>query len=153
VLVDGMDIYDSEYAIWRPVYKDHAYRKVRMEKIEVLKEFAAEGKKPRNDEFPRPLAPVDDLPPATVITHVIPGAAGKLEVRGTTADNGTVQKVLVNGRPARALAANFAQWEVVLENQHPGVVQLAAHAEDAAGNVEKVPHILKLTLPRRAAPR
>jgi hypothetical protein len=92
-------------------------------------------------EFPKLLDPVDDRPPATVITHVSPSALGKLFVRGTTSDNGTVTKVLVNGRPAKATAGNFAEWEFVLDGAKPGATKLTAYAEDAAGNVEKWPHI------------
>jgi hypothetical protein len=91
--------------------------------------------------FPKLLDPVDDLPPATVITHVTWLAGGKLHVRGTTSDNGTVTKVIVNGQTARALRPNFAEWEVVLTGVQAGV-KLQAHAEDAAGNVEKLPHVL-----------
>jgi RNA polymerase sigma factor (sigma-70 family) len=91
-------------------------------------------------KFPKLLDPVDDLPPTTVITHVSKLADGKLRVRGTTADNGTVKKVVVNGHPARQVAANFAEWEVVLTDTGRGEVQLKAHAEDEAGNVEKRPH-------------
>jgi hypothetical protein len=98
--------------------------------------------------FPRPLDPVDDLPPATVITHAGPSTPGRLVVRGTASDNGAVKRVLVNGREARAVTANFAEWEVVLEGVHPGTLRLAAHAEDAAGNVEKRPHELAVTVPR-----
>ncbi len=83
--------------------------------------------------------PVDDLPPATVITHVHRDG-DRLIVRGTTADNGTVRRVVVNGREARATEPNYAQWEVVLEGAQPGPLQLVARAEDAAGNVEKRPH-------------
>src|SRR5439155_2983483 len=74
----------------------------------------------RDVAFPRLLDPIDDLPPATVITHVHrePGERGvstpRLIVRGTTSDNGTVRRVVVNGKEARALVANFAEWEVVL---------------------------------------
>jgi hypothetical protein len=100
----------------------------------------------KDADFPGPLHPVDDLPPVTVITHVA-RAAGKLLVRGTTSDNGTVQRVLVNGQPARAAAANFAEWEVTLENPSVGEVKLTAHAEDAAGNVEKMPHVLSVQAP------
>jgi hypothetical protein len=92
--------------------------------------------------FPKLLDPVDDLPPATVITHVGRPVVGKLTVRGTTSDNGVVTKVLVNGRAARPLAPNFAEWEVVLEVAQSGKVTLTAHAEDAAGNVEKQPHVV-----------
>ncbi len=97
--------------------------------------------------FPRVLDPIDDLPPATVITHVSRPKDGKLTVRGYTSDNGTVTKVLVNGRPARSLAANFSAWEIVLESGRPGELKLAAHAEDAAGNVEKLPHTVVVKIP------
>ncbi len=92
----------------------------------------------KNVEFPKLLDPIDDLPPATVITHV--GRQGnKVVVRGTTADNGTVKRVLVNGKPARAVAGNFAEWEAVLDGVKG---EVKAHAEDAAGNIEKRPHIV-----------
>jgi hypothetical protein len=92
-------------------------------------------------EFPKLLDPVDDLPPTTVITHVSQASDGKLTVRGSTADNGTVKRVLVNGKEAKALADNFTQWEVVLSDAKPGL-KLSARAEDAAGNAEKRPHVI-----------
>jgi hypothetical protein len=92
--------------------------------------------------FPRPLDPVDDLPPTTVVTHVS-RAGGKFTVRGTTADNGTVKRVRVNGVEARATAPNFAEWELVLDAAGP--VELTAVAEDAAGNVEKNPMRVTVT--------
>jgi hypothetical protein len=98
-------------------------------------------------EFPKLLDPVDDLPPVTVITHVRP-EGDRIVVRGTVADNGTVTKVLVNDHAARALSANFAEWEVILTGIRPGELKLAAHAEDAAGNVEKRPHELTVAVAR-----
>jgi hypothetical protein len=98
--------------------------------------------------FPRPLDPVDDLPPATVITFVGQPDHGKLVVRGTTSDNGTVTRVLVNGREAKATAPNFAEWEIILDRVRPGDLKLTARAEDAAGNAEQFPHELSVTLPR-----
>jgi hypothetical protein len=92
-------------------------------------------------EFPKLLDPVDDLPPATVITHVI-RKDGKWLVRGTTSDNGTVKRVLVNGREARSLSPNFAEWEIILDTTGDG--RITAHAEDVAGNVEKLPHSVPL---------
>jgi hypothetical protein len=47
-------------------------------------------------EFPKLLDPVDGLPPAAVITHVRPEEI-RVVLRGTTADKGTVKKVLVTG--------------------------------------------------------
>jgi hypothetical protein len=96
----------------------------------------------RDIEFPQLLDPVDDLPPTTVITHAQRSAANQIVVRGTTADNGTVKRVLVNGRPARPVAANFAEWEIILEGTARGEMKIEAHGEDAAGNVEKRPHVV-----------
>jgi hypothetical protein len=90
--------------------------------------------------FPNLLDPVDDLPPATTITRVTRDGS-KVTVHGTTADNGTVKRVAVNGQPARATADNFAQWSVTLDRMPAGEGRLEAFAEDAAGNVEKTPHV------------
>jgi hypothetical protein len=79
----------------------------------------------------------DDLPPATVITHVAK-KDGKLVVRGSTTDNGTVKRVAVNGTEAKSLAANFGEWEVTLD----AAAEVKAVAEDAAGNVEKTPAVV-----------
>jgi hypothetical protein len=98
-------------------------------------------------EFPRLLDPVDDLPPATVITHV-KAEGGRLVVRGTTTDNGPVKKVVVNGREAKALAPNFAEWEAVLSDVKAGELKVSAHAEDAAGNVETRPHVRGVVVPK-----
>ena len=87
--------------------------------------------------FPELLSPVDDLPPATVITSVT-ASGGKLLVRGTTSDNGEVKRVVVNGREARPLAPNFLEWEAEIDPSE----KVSAHGEDAAGNVEKLPHQL-----------
>jgi hypothetical protein len=97
----------------------------------------------RGVPFPKLLDPVDDLPPATIIMHVRRSGA-TLVVRGTTADNGTVAKVLVNGRPARALAPNFAEWEAVLAPEAGALKEIRAQATDAAGNGESRPHIVAL---------
>lgn len=92
--------------------------------------------------FPEIPVPVDDLPPTTVITHVVKDGA-KWVVRGTTADNGDVKGVTVNGQAARSLRPNFAEWEAVLDGSVAGG-RLQAHAQDAAGNVEKRPHLVVL---------
>ena len=91
--------------------------------------------------FPQLLDPVDDLAPTTVITSVDRSSPGKLIVRGTTADNGPIRKVLVNGKEARSTSANFAEWEIILDGSG-GSTRLEAHAEDAAGNIERRPHIV-----------
>jgi hypothetical protein len=149
VLVDGMDVHNADYGVWRPVYQRHAYRRLTVAQTREPEAFA-KGKKPDEAAYPGPLGPVDDLPPVTVITHVS-ARAGEVEVRGTTADNGTVTRVLVNGQAARALAPNFAEWAVTLERPRPGTLTLRAHAEDAAGNVEKAPHVIEVVVPAGGA--
>ena len=89
--------------------------------------------------FPALPEVVDDLPPATVITSVSK-KDGKLVVRGSTTDNGTVKRVVVNGKEAKATAANFSEWEITLD----AATELKAFAEDAAGNVEKTPMVVQI---------
>jgi hypothetical protein len=97
--------------------------------------------------FPQLLDPVDDLPPATVITSVVRRGT-VLVVSGTASDNGTIRTVRVNGKEARLVRPNYAEWEAILPWQPAGEVRLTAQAEDTAGNVEKVPHMLVVS-PRR----
>ena len=94
-------------------------------------------------EFPQLLDPVDDLPPTTVITG-IRRDGDRVIVTGTTADNGTVKRVLVNGHEAKSLRDNFAEWEIALEGIPSGELKLEAHAEDAAGNIEPRPHVMTI---------
>ena len=144
LLLDKLDIYDAEYGVWRPEYKRHAYRAIHFDKVPEKTQYGFADKAPNKEvDYPKPLDPVDDLPPITVITQVL-RHKGKLVVRGTTSDNGTVRKVLVNGQPARPLAANYAEWEVTLDDLPAGEARLSAHAEDAAGNIERLAHVLTM---------
>jgi hypothetical protein len=93
-------------------------------------------------DFPKLLDPVDDLPPATVITQARRQGDNQIVVRGTTSDNGVVKRVLVNGVEARPLRTDLSEWEVVLRDAPRGALKVQAHAEDAAGNIEKRPHIV-----------
>jgi hypothetical protein len=94
-----------------------------------------------NTPFPQLLDPVDDMPPTTVITH-IQRQDKRVIVRGCTADNGNVKRVVVNGKEAKAITPNFDQWEIVLEEEPTDPLKIKAFAEDAAGNVEKRPHVV-----------
>jgi hypothetical protein len=95
----------------------------------------------RNVAFPKLLDPIDDLPPVSVITHVIPIGKDTLRVRGTCSDNGVIAKVMVNEVAAKALRPNFAEWEATLTGTHRDVI-LRARATDTAGNVEPTPHAI-----------
>ncbi len=97
-----------------------------------------------NIDFPKLLDPVDDQPPATVVTQVSRTADGQWRVHGVASDDGVIRTVIVNGRPATATAPNFAEWEVVLDAATDAIT---AHAEDAADNVET--HAHRVALPRQ----
>jgi hypothetical protein len=84
---------------------------------------------------------VDRFPPITVITQVR-RADGRLVVRGTTADDGAVRAVVVNGAAAKAVAVNFAEWEVRVDPPKDG--RLSASAVDRAGNEEPRPHTAQI---------
>ncbi|WP_165068041.1 G8 domain-containing protein [Paludisphaera rhizosphaerae] len=141
VRVDGMDLYDSQYGIWRTVIDGHEYSDLKMDRIISRQIF-----------FPRPgnaktegiafLNPVDDLPPSTVITDVRLkdklDPSGPLIVRGSTCDDYGVLKVVVNNRQANALRPNFAEWEVELVAPANGWIE--ASAQDSTGNFERTPH-------------
>ena len=88
--------------------------------------------------FPELLHPVDDQPPATIITSVR-RSGNEWIVRGTAEDNGDIKQVVVNGIAATALRGNFAEWEVTLKSLAPDKAYTAT-ATDMAGNVELLPH-------------
>jgi hypothetical protein len=99
-------------------------------------------------QFPQLLDPVDDLPPTSVVTHFKRDGEHVI-VRGTTADNGTIKRVVVSGVEARAVASNFAEWEAAVPMKTAeggGLPQIEAHAEDEAGNVEPRPHVAMIQL-------
>jgi hypothetical protein len=93
--------------------------------------------------FPTLLEPVDDLPPATVITSA-KAVGNRLLVRGVSQDNGEIASVTVNGHPAKigGTAPGSADWEITLEAPRDGL--LRASATDRAGNREVTGHELKL---------
>jgi hypothetical protein len=139
-MLDGFDAYDGEYGIWRPEYVRHAYRELSFEKVKPELHYAfVNGESPvGRSDFPAPLTPIDDLPPTTVITHVLASESGKLLVRGTTSDNGQVTKVTINDHEAKPLAPDFSEWELTLTVPSDG--KLTAASQDAAGNAEQTPH-------------
>ncbi|MBW3540459.1 MAG: G8 domain-containing protein [Planctomycetes bacterium] len=102
-------------------------------------------------EFPQLLDPIDDLPPATVVTSLSPAvpvkaADGVLIVRGTTTENFRTKKAVVNGVEAANLDYNYHLWEARLTDVKPGRLEIVAHSEDEAGNIEQVPHRFTVTV-------
>ncbi|MDB6005438.1 MAG: hypothetical protein JWR15_2425 [Prosthecobacter sp.] len=146
LLLDGMDVHHAHYALWFASYDHHAYRGIHLDDISVNPDFQPIGKQPVAADYPGELKAVDDLPPQTIITSVVKQADGTWLVRGTTSDNGTIKRVVVNGSEARSLRPNFAEWEATI----PAALTqkgLRAVGEDAAGNIESKPHVLALMDP------
>ncbi len=143
MMLDGLDVHHAEYALWRMNYDRGAVRATKFDDISVNQDFSPQkGTRPAEADFPKPLDPVDDLAPVTVITHTLPQKDGSLLVRGTTSDNGEVNRVTVNGCDVKKLRDNFDEWEVTLDAKSAATM-LTAKAEDAAGNLEAKPHALK----------
>ncbi|HZZ72497.1 MAG TPA: G8 domain-containing protein [Pirellulales bacterium] len=95
-------------------------------------------------EFPTLLNPAHDLAPTTAILAIEPAGQGKLLVRGYVADEGSVKRVLVNGQVA-GLDAKSGDWKIEIPKPAGRTAKIEAHAEDAAGNVEKLGHSIVWT--------
>jgi hypothetical protein len=93
--------------------------------------------------WPKLLDPIDDIPPATIITSVRRDG-NQLHVRGVSHDNGEIVQVNVNGAAARIVAqsAGVADWEATLDANQAS--KLIAAAQDNAGNIEQTAHRLEL---------
>jgi hypothetical protein len=144
VLVDGMDLYDSDYGIWRTVTDHHEYRRVRMDEIQTASIFYPRAGRPEKALRLKFLSTTDDRPPVTVITHVERSQQGGLVVHGSTADNGQVARVVVCGQEARPVAGHYSTWSATLPKAPKDDEHVTAFAIDAAGNREPVPHQLPL---------
>jgi len=143
-MIDGLTAFNCEYGLWRMNYEGSAIRGVKFDKIEIDQNFLPyKGTRPDEAQYPKPLDPVDDVPPFTVITNTAPGN-GFLLVHGVTSDNGDVKRVVVNGVTAKPLRANYAEWEATIKTTPSEKFELKAFAEDAAGNIEPRPHTVIL---------
>lgn len=95
-------------------------------------------------EWPTLLDPIDDLPPATIVTFVRRDGT-QVTVRGISHDNGEIASVMVNGKKADVVASSsgVVRWQITLTNPHDG--RLVAAATDEAGNGEQTPHVHLMT--------
>jgi hypothetical protein len=100
--------------------------------------------------FPELLHPIDDLPPATIITSVHRDG-GSIVVRGISEDNGEIASIEVNAKPARIVSthAGVSEWEATMDAA--GIQQITARATDHAGNVEKLPARFVMNFVTRAS--
>lgn len=148
VLIDGLTLSTCDYGFWRPRYQSHAYRLVDRFRVQFPEAFAT-GVRPDEAVYPAPLKPSDDAPPVTVITRIRINQKenGRVVIEGTTADNGEVRSVRVNGQEAKPLADNFLEWIAELEGTPAGPLVLSASADDRAGNAETTPHRVAVVIP------
>lgn len=138
--IDGADFFQGEYGVWRPEYKGHYYRDIRFSEIPEGTRYAFTKGKPNEDsDFPIPAERKHDQPPYTVITHAMESATGNLQVRGVTASDNEVTRVVVNGQKARVAEGALAAWSIDLSANSIGS-SIEAYAEDAHGNQETRPH-------------
>ncbi len=95
-----------------------------------------------NVTWPELLQPVDDLPPATIITAAV-RQGDKVVVTGITHDNGDIVSVTVNGQAAKISSnrAGVADWSTELSAS--AAENITAHATDRAGNVEQAKHEIR----------
>jgi hypothetical protein len=91
--------------------------------------------------WPKLLDPVDDLPPATIVTSVR-RVGSKVEVRGVSHDNGEIVSVTVNDRPANVTSNRTGVVDWTIELPVPTDKKLTAFAADNAGNVERTAHVM-----------
>ena len=91
--------------------------------------------------FPNLLEPVDDLPPATIVTAMKRTSDGKLLVRGVSEDNGDIASISVNGQPAtiNATCNGVVDWQITIDAAVGKAIE--ARATDKAGNVEQTPAV------------
>jgi hypothetical protein len=140
-----------------PIYIHDYYGKGRHAKVVSTraKDLLADGNKYRQDppltgnesvaaevknvKFPQLLDPVDDIPPATIITTIRKDGE-TFVVRGICHDNGKIATVRVNGKAATLdhATAGVTDWSVGLDA--PATGTFVAQGIDDAGNAEKTPH-------------
>lgn len=105
-----------------------------------------------NPPFPQsPIQPIDNLPPATVITYPANGQAfpadqSEIVVKGTAIDASAITSLTVNGVAAVPVKDNYLQWEATLTNIGPGELTIVTSAEDEFGNVEMNPAMVTVGL-------
>jgi hypothetical protein len=89
------------------------------------------------------LQPVDDEPPATIITAVTV-QDHQWRVTGISHDNGDIKQVRVNGKPVQELSrqAGVVDWTITLDKLADK--SITAETLDGAGNRELTPHVWPL---------
>lgn len=149
VAVDGLDVFDCNYGIWRSVMDLHQYDNLSFKQIHSHAIFFPMGGHGPSIhmEAGKPIFPnyklKDDRPPVTVITSVDHNESGEVYVKGVAVDDTQVREVLINGRHATSLRNDFAEWEVRLPAGTTKTIE--GFAVDSVGNRELRPHHVVVT--------
>jgi hypothetical protein len=80
VLVDGMDVYQGRYGLYRPAYDRHAYSRLTIAQVENPQAFS-EGETPKGFEVPGPSQIISQQVPPGVVRRVADDLARKGEPR------------------------------------------------------------------------
>lgn len=140
VKVDGLDIFDCNYGIWRSVMDFHQYDNLSMKNIHSHAIFFPMGGFRSGismgqslPEFPN-YKIRDQRPPVTIVLGSKVLSDNLRRIVGVSIDDDRVASVVVNGQPARSTRGDFAQWEIDLS--WDGQTPLTATAADRSGNQE-----------------
>jgi hypothetical protein len=140
LLVDGLSIDRCRYGVSHAGDGFRAYRNTTIRRC-----YLAGAIPPLDASADEKQLKRDDSSPNTIITFMASPKNGQRVVRGTSADNGEIRRVVVNGCEARAIAPGFTEWEITIEEPENGII--SARAEDVIGNLETDLHHVRVGLP------
>ena len=147
VMVEGLDVFDCNYGIWRSIMDLHQYDDLSFRQIQqhaIFFPMGGHGPEIRMEDgeakYPN-FARKDDQPPVTVVTKVQPLPSGAVRVFGTSIDDEQVTGVLVAGTQAESVRDGFAEWQVELSADVAETEEWTAAAIDDSGNMEPRPHV------------
>ncbi len=94
-------------------------------------------------EWPELLNPIDDIPPATIMTSIRRNG-NKLDVYGISHDNTDIASIQVNDKDTEVVSkgSGVVEWRVSLTLPADG--RIVASASDAQGNREQTGHVVQL---------
>ncbi len=152
VFIDGLDVYDSDVAIWRSIMDRSGYRRITTQKMRVNDihnplsmgmAYDADEEASARRSYGGVSSFRDDLPPTTLVTSIVRDES-LVRVQGSVADASDIQRVTVNGQPAQSTRDHFAEWEIVLPAYPDQPLTITASAEDVNGIEEVAPHTIQV---------
>jgi hypothetical protein len=120
---------------------DPGYSESEYEAVATITSDESRAREVADVEFPEPLDPIDDLPPATIVI-LVTRDGDALRVVGVSHDNGEIDAVVVNGLPATIESRNcgVVDWSIDLPAGDDATI--TAFGIDQSGNVEQTAHVL-----------